>query len=83
MNVEQIHTILNTVTQEVLGAENLLNEDLSNIVDVGNEILNADKIDNYVQKLVHHIGKVEFSTRKYSGNAKSVLMDSWEYGSIL
>ena len=83
MKVEQIHTILNTVTQEVLGKEDLVNEDLSNIVDVGNEILNAEKVDNYVQKLVHHIGKVEFSNRKYTGNAKSVLMDSWEYGSIL
>lgn len=83
MKVEQIHTILNIVTNEVLGTENLVNEDLSNIVDVGNEILNAEKVDNYVQKLVHHIGKVEFSNRKYTGNAKSVLMDSWEYGSIL
>ena len=83
MKVEQIHTILNTVTNEVLGKEDLIKEDLSNIVDVGNEILSAEKVDSYVQKLVHHIGKVEFSNRKYSGNAKSVLMDSWEYGSIL
>lgn len=83
MKVEQIHTILNTVTNQVLGKENLVQEDLSNIVDVGNEIISAEKVDNYVQKLVHHIGKVEFSNRKYTGNAKSVLMDSWEYGSIL
>ena len=83
MKVEQIHTILNTVTKEVLGTEDLVSEDLSNIVDVGNTIIDAEKVDNYVQKLVHHIGKVEFSNRKYSGNAKSVLMDSWEYGSIL
>ena len=83
MKVEQIHKILNTVTNEVLGTEDLVSEDLGNIVDVGNEIINAEKVDNYVQKLVHHIGKVEFSNRKYSGNAKSVLMDSWEYGSIL
>ena len=83
MKVEQIHTILNTVTNEVLGKEDLVSEDLSNIVDVGNEIISAEKVDNYVQKLVHHIGKVEFSNRKYTGNAKSVLMDNWEYGSIL
>lgn len=83
MKVTQIHDIMNTVTSEVLGKESPVAEDLSNIVDVGNEIIDADKIDNYVNKLVHHIGKVEFSNQKYSGNAKSVLMDSWEYGSIL
>lgn len=83
MKVTQIHEIMNTVTSEVLGKENIINEDLSNIVDVGKEIIDSDKVDNYVNKLVHHIGKVEFNNQKYSGNAKSVLMDSWEYGSIL
>lgn len=83
MKVTQIHDIMNTVTSEVLGKESPVAEDLSNIVDVGKEIIDADKVDNYVNKLVHHIGKVEFNNQKYSGNAKSVLMDSWEYGSIL
>ena len=83
MKVTQIHEIMNTVTGEVLGKEDIVKEDLSNIVDVGKEIIDSDKIDNYVNKLVHHIGKVEFTNQKYTGNAKSVLMDSWEYGSIL
>lgn len=83
MQVKQIHEIMNTVTSEVLGKDNVVAEDLSNIVDIGKEIVDTDKVDNYVNKLVHHIGKVEFTNQKYSGNAKSVLMDSWEYGSIL
>lgn len=83
MKVTQIHEIMNTVTSEVLGKENVVAEDLSNIVDIGKEIVDTDKVDNYVNKLVHHIGKVEFTNQKYTGNAKSVLMDSWEYGSIL
>lgn len=83
MKITQIYEIMNSVTGEVLGKENLVNEDLTNIVDIGKEIIDSDKIDNYVNKLVHHIGKVEFTNQKYSGNAKSVLMDSWEYGSIL
>ena len=83
MQVNQIHEMLNTVTGEVLGTTDLVNEDLTNLVDVGTEIINADKIDNYVNKLVHHIGKVEFNNKTYSGKAKNVLMDSWEYGAIL
>lgn len=83
MQVTQIHELLNTVTNEVLGSQNLVKEDLTNLVDVGTEIVNADKIDSYVNKLVHHIGKVQFNNEKYSGKAKNVLMDSWEYGAIL
>lgn len=83
MQVTQIHTLLNTVTKEVLGTENIVKEDLTNLVDVGTQIVNADKVDNFVSKLVHHIGKVQFNNEKYSGKAKNVLMDSWEYGAIL
>lgn len=83
MQVTQIHSLLNNVTKEVLGQEALVKEDLSNLVDVGTEIVNADKVDNFVNKLVHHIGKVQFSNKNYTGKAKNVLMDSWEFGSIL
>ena len=83
MKVTQIHELLNTVTNEILGSENVVNEDLTNLVDVGTEIINADKVDNFVNKLVHHIGKVQFDNEKYTGKAKNVLMDSWEFGAIL
>ena len=82
MEVKQIYELMNTVTNEVLGKENLVTEDLSNVVDVGTEIINANAIDNYVRSLVDHIGKVVFVNRPYSGSVPSVLMDGWEYGSI-
>lgn len=83
MLVNQIYDIMNTVTSEVLGESVVVAEDLSNIVDVGTAIFNASAIDNYVRSLVNHIGKVIFVNRPYSGNVPSVLMDGWEYGSIL
>lgn len=83
MNVAQIYSIMNSVTNEILGSTVVVNEDLSNIVDIGTEILNANSIDNYVRSLVNHIGRVIFVNRPYSGNVPSVLMDGWEYGSIL
>lgn len=83
MKVTQIHELLNTVTSEVLGTENIVKEDLTNLIDVGTEIINADKVDNFVNKLVHHIGKVQFNNETYAGKAKNVLMDSWEFGAIL
>lgn len=83
MKVTQLKEIVNTVTGEVLGKDNLVAEDLSNLVDVGNEIINTDNVDNYVKKLIDRIGKVIFVNRLYAGGVPSVLMDSWEFGSIV
>ena len=82
MEVKQIYELMNTVTNEVLGKSDLVLEDLSNVVDVGTEIFNANAIDNYVRSLVDHIGKVVFVNRPYTGSVPSVLMDGWEYGSV-
>lgn len=83
MQVNQIYQIMNNVTGEILGESAILSEDLSNIVDIGTAIFNANAIDNYVRSLVNHIGRVIFVNRPYSGNVPSVLMDGWEYGSVL
>ena len=83
MEVKQISTLINTVTNEIIGKSDIVSEDLSNVVDAGKEIFSAASVDNYVKSLVNHIGKVIFVNRAYSGGAPSVLMDSWEYGSIL
>lgn len=83
MKVTQIYDLLNTTVEEVTGKTELVQEDLSNVVDVGNEIISTDSVDNYVRKLVNHIGKVIFDNRVYKGNIPSVMMDGWEYGSIL
>lgn len=83
MEVKQLHTLLNLTTQEVLGESAIVNEDLSNLVDIGNQIFNADAFDNYVKKLVNQVGKIIFVNRLYRGGVPSVLMDSWEYGSVL
>ena len=83
MKVTQLFELVNIATKETLGTETVVNEDLSNVVDIGREIINTDNVDNYVKKLVNHIGKVVFVNRAYKGGVPSVFMDSWEYGSIL
>ena len=83
MKVEQIYSLMNGVTNEITGKTDLVKEDLSNIVDVGKEILGTTDIDNYVKSLVNRVGKTVFVNRKYNGKIPSVLMDSWEFGSVL
>lgn len=83
MDVKQIYSLVNTVSGEVLGNTELVHEDLTGLVDLGNEVFNQNAVDNYVKSLVNHIGKVVFVNRPYSGKVPSVLMDSWEFGSVL
>lgn len=83
MKVTQLKDIVNSATSEVLGKTDVVNDDLSNLVDVGNEIFNSDNVDNYVKKLIDRIGQVIFVNRLYAGGVPSVLMDSWEYGSVV
>ena len=83
MKVSQIKDLVNSSLKEVDGTSTLLKEDLSNVVDVGKDILDKDDIDNFVKKLVDRVGKTVFNNRVYQGSAPSVLMDAWEYGSVV
>ena len=83
MKITQIKDLVNSSLKEVDGTSVLLKEDLSNVVDVGKDILDKDDIDNFVKKLVDRVGKTVFNNRVYQGYAPSVLMDAWEYGSVV
>ena len=83
MEVKQIYSLVNDVTGEILGKNDILKEDLSNVVDMGKELFSNTEVDNYVKSLVNRVGKTVFVNRKYSGKVPSILMDSWEFGSVL
>ncbi|MGQ3505044.1 hypothetical protein ACT9SR_13060, partial [Enterococcus faecalis] len=74
MKVTQLYSLINSVTKEVLGETAVVNEDLSNVVDIGKKIIDQQNgLDNYVRKLVNHIGKVIFVNRAYAGSVPSVV----------
>lgn len=83
MKVTQIKDLVNSSLKEVNGTSEVLKEDLSNVVDIGKDLINNDDIDNFVKKLVDRVGKTVFNDRLYQGSAPSVLMDAWEFGSIV
>lgn len=99
MQVKQIYSILNDVMKEVTGGyiavlndqgeevrqEVIVNEDLSNIVDMGTIVFDPHKnwADNYVKSMINRIGREVFVDRVYSGYAPDVRRDAWEYGSIM
>lgn len=82
MHVFQNYQLANAVTKELLGETAVINEDLSNFVDIGKQIMDVTAVDNYVKTLIDQIGKIEFSSRKYKGKMVSVMREYWEYGSV-
>lgn len=82
MTFNQVYEFTNTAVKEVLGTSAVVNEDLSNIVDIGTQVINANALDKYVNALVDRIGKVVFVDRVYTSKAPSILMDGWEYGQV-
>ena len=83
MKVTQVQDLVNSAIQQTSGQSILLKEDLSNVVDVGSEIFGAESVDSFVKKLVDRVGYTVFNSRIYQGSIPSVLMNSWEFGSVM
>lgn len=84
MKMSQAYDIVNKATAEIEGLTGIINEDLSNTVDLGEAVYSSeDNVNKYAKGLVDQVGKMVFVDRVYRGGAPSVLMDGWEYGSIL
>lgn len=83
MDIKQVATLMNGITTEILGEGAVVNEDLSNVVDIGKAIFDNTSYDHYVKTLVDHIGRMIFVDRKYTGGMASLYRDSWEYGAVM
>lgn len=89
MKITQIATILNNViADEIAGSGAVVKEDLSNIVDVGETVLDYTgqsnlNFDSFINSLIDRVGRTVFVDRVYKSQAPSILKDEWEYGSIL
>lgn len=83
MEMKQVYEFVNEATKESLGDEGLVKEDLSNIVDVGERVLNANAVEPWTKALFNRIGKEVYHTRVYESTIPSVKRDAVEYGSIV
>lgn len=83
MKVEQIKDVVNNVYNEITGKSDVVAEDLSNIVDIGNELLDTTNKDRAVNGLIDKVGKINFENKSYTVNVPPVLRDSWDFGAVL
>lgn len=83
MKITQIAPYVNEAYKETVGENAVVTDDLSNIVDMGTTIANADLSDKITRGLMNQVGRMVYVERKYDGIAPSVLMDGSEFGSVL
>lgn len=83
MKITDISPYINKALTETLGESAVTTDDLSNFIDQGEQIKNANLTDTLTKNLMNQVGEWIFVERKYDGIAPSLYMDGSEYGSIM
>lgn len=80
----QVATLMNDAVKNTLGDNaTILSEDLSEVVDVGTALANANAYKNFLENLMVATAKYIFSFRPYTAKAPNILRDNYEYGQII
>lgn len=87
MLVKQIATILNATFDTIIGESAVVNENLSNIVDVGKVITSNSTyegmLDSAIGAIIDKVGLTVFDDRLYMSQSPNILKTGSEYGSII
>lgn len=85
METKQIASIVNTMASETVGETSVVQEDLSNVVEVGETIANAMGYEQFTNSLVDRIGRVIMVNREYETAAPDILHRGTgiPYGSVI
>lgn len=86
MEYKQVAGFVNAALGEFDGTTAVLNEDLSNVIETGNEVFSGKVgVDNFVRAIVDKIGKTIYASdehRTYRGAFPDVMKTGAQYGSI-
>lgn len=90
MKVEQIKDIINLANRQVLGKEELTEINLEGLISTGKTLFQMQEdapnnhiVDNYVNAIIDATAKYVFVNRVYKRRAPKVLMDNWEFGTLV
>ena len=83
MKVEQVASIVNEALTQVMGEHEVLEQDLSNVVEIGKSVLDTSSLDNFVKALPDVVGKFYFTSVRYPGMGVGLMKDAWEYGAAM
>lgn len=73
MEMKQIASLVNDMAGEYVGETDLVQEDLSNVVDIGDTITNKIGFEQFTNTLVDKIGRVIMVGREYESAAPNIM----------
>lgn len=82
MKINQTYEILNAATRSILGETAVLQQDLSNIIDIGKTLQSMDAGDIVRRGLMDQIGKMVFEARILRDHGPNIIVDGADWGSI-
>ncbi len=82
LTTKQVATLVNGATAEKLGETAVLQEDLTNVIDMGVAIQNADLYENFTMGLLLKIGFEIYVNRPYKSSMPDVFRTQTEFGQI-
>lgn len=83
MEYVQIAELVNSASAQMQGDLPVLQEDLSNVVELGEALRTTEGYDVLTKNLIDRIGYVEIVNRVYKGKAPAIKRLDWEFGAIL
>lgn len=79
-----VHTLMNDSLKNALGDNAVLvSEDLTNVVDVGVALANANAYEHWLEGMAVATAKYIFSFRKYNQKAPNILRSTQEFGQLI
>ena len=82
LTTKQVATLVNAATAEKLGETAVLQEDLTNVIDMGTAIQNADLYENFTMGLLLKIGMEIYVNRPYKSQMPDIFRTNTEFGQI-
>lgn len=82
LTTKQVAGLVNAATKEKLGETAVLSEDLTNVIDMGVAIQNADLYENFTTNLLLKIGLEICVNRPYKSAMPDVFRTNTEFGQI-
>lgn len=86
MKITQIANLTNTIASEMLGDSAIATENLTNVVDIGQNImLQANWYDNFTRKLMDHVARCVVTNREWTRSPilERLYKESYEFGALL
>ena len=83
MEIKQLGTITTSAINQIMGEDYITELNDSNIVDVGKDIVNSERVDAVCRTLASMVGKIEIQSDVYKKRLKSLFVQSYEWGGFV